>query len=146
MRHHWWKTLVPWEPTTLMSAAGLRGATVFEGFGPLVPEYLKNTPFNWPRPGEHTELVKVVDWKVLVTQVHSPYFGQHQPCICLRCACYRNFLTYCDCGKRTESQDLPLLRLAYSHFEGSGKKRGVLFEARYWYQKKNNSLVLLAQE
>ena len=66
-RHPWWKSVIPWEPTTLMSAAGLRGATYFDGWGPLVPAYLREPPFNWPRPGEHTQLLKVVDWKLVVT-------------------------------------------------------------------------------
>ena len=44
---------VPQEPTTLMTAAGLRAAACYDGI-PLMPSFLRAPPFNWPRPGEHT--------------------------------------------------------------------------------------------
>ena len=56
---------LPQEPTTLMSAADVRGAAVFCGM-PLVDPEWRKPPHSWPHPGAHREIRRVVNWKALV--------------------------------------------------------------------------------
>ena len=124
---------MPREPTTLMSAAGLRGSKSFAG-RPLIFEGWRQPPFSWPRPGEHLRLVKVVDWKALQGVDDSEFL--RSACLCLRCACHRNYLKTGDCQSRTEAQDQLLLRRAAAHFNSWAKVKGVLFEATMLFQEK----------
>ena len=97
------------------------------------PEWLL-PPHNWPRDGAHKEVLKVVDWKVVVgCRALAP--DDDSVCLCLRCACYRNYLLTGTCKTRDERLDLPLLARAYSNFAAPSKLRGVLFEARLQWRK-----------
>ena len=127
-----------------MSAAGLRASMVFCG-EPLIPPWLRTAPHYWPHPGAHTDYLKVIDWKVIVLQ-NKANREDEDACLCLRCACYRNYLPVGTCRTRAVSLDLPLLVQAYSNFAGKPKLRGVLFEAREQWRQKARSVALASQE
>ena len=96
---------LPQGPTTLMTAAGVRGAAVF-GLTPVIPSLYRDLG-RWPRPGEHLELVKVVDWKALASREESDFFSA--PCLCVRCALHRYHVVGGNCKNRTITEDLPLM-------------------------------------
>ena len=136
---------LPRGPTTLMTAAGLRAATAFDGAPLIFPAWRNpNLVFKWPRPGPHTQLTKVVDWKALVQEKEldpgSP------ACLCLRCACLLNYLPVGSCKTRYASEDQPLLIRASSNFYTKAKVVGALFEVRYLFLQKDKDLGRLRRE
>lgn len=125
----------------MISAAALRSNTSFGGQALIPPSY-RNA--GWPKQGEHTRLVTVIDWKAMQGISGSDLLQGE--CLCIRCALHRYFLLEGSCESRTGLEDKPLFKRAIAYFADPRKVDGVLFEAAYHFYRLKMDLARLHSE
>ena len=87
-----------------------------------------------------------MDWKLLVLQMESTLAITTDSCLCLRCACRRNYSRTRACWKPEDDEDRELLQKAWANFDNLNKKRGLLFEVRHLWLQKGRSARRLRRE